>query len=416
MAQPRTLILSDAVPSDRDVGGIWLRDWLSELVPVRTSLYALDGLGLFDPQFIPDGLKTCIADVRRRALPPEVPTNLSRLKTSAQTAIDRRTRWPRLLREAIAFAKTQRIEQVWAVLELPVIYYLAPRLARALNVPLITTVWDPPESVLLNARLDRFSRNAALRDFDEAMQVAVGGATMSPAMQVAYAQQYDTPSVILRHVIDPDLVQTPQPKLAQDSFTIGFSGSLYARNEWRALVAALQERDWQLAGRPVRLRMLSARIDEPVSGPVQIEWLGWRSACDAVQRLSECDLLYLPYWFDPARKTAVDYCFPSKLTTYMAAGRPTLYHGPESGSPMQFAREHPVLAGCHTLESRQIAEQLECLLTNTTRLAQMRAAIPHALDREFTRQVQRERLAWLLKLPAVLEEESAETQLIGAAD
>lgn len=430
MAQPRTMILCATAPSTQEVGGIWLCDWLQELLPVRTSLYTLNGIGAYEAEAVPDGLSVCVADGQRLRVPSANTTKFSRLQTSAQTVLDRFARWPRSLREAIAFGRAQRIEQIWAVLDWPEVYYLAPRLARALDVPLIVTVWDPPESVLLSLRLDRFSRKAALKDFDDALEAAIGGATMSPAMQAAYTERYDLPSVILRHTIQSELIQTPtrrplgrgvagehegaHPGASDEELVIGFSGSLYARQEWRALVAGLQQRDWRLADRPVRLRMLSGRLDEPVTGPVRIEWLGWRSAGDAVRCLAECDLLYLPYWFAEERRTAVDFCFPSKLTTYMAAGRPIFYHGPESGSPMQFAQRYPVLTGCHTLDPGDIAEQLEHVLSDAEGLERMRSAIPQALEGEFTRTVQRERLAWLLNLQPMSDKLSAPPETAGA--
>lgn len=413
MAQPRTLILSDSVPSRHEVGGIWLLDWLRELVPVRTSMYLLDGARAYDHELIPDGLTTCVANVRRRP-PPADHSTFSRMQTAVQSAYQRWTCWPRLLREAIRFAQAQRIEQVWAVLDWPAIYYLAPRLARALDVPLIVTVWDPPESILLNGQLDRFSREIALRDFDNAMLTAVGGATMSQGMQRAYAEQYDTPSVILRHTVNPELIQTTEWRELGDEIVIGFSGSLYARREWRAFVTALQQSDWTIAGRPVRLRMLTGRIDEAISGPVRIEWFGWRSTADAVRCLAECDLLYLPFFFAPERRKATEYCFQSKLTTYMAAGRPTFYHAPTYSAPVAFAEEYPVLEACHSLEPSEIAEQLERLLTNRAAQERMLGAIPEALENEFTRAVQRDRLAWLLGLPSAPENAPEMVEPVGA--
>ena len=60
---------------------------------------------------------------------------------------------------------------------------------------------------------------------------------------------------------------------------------------------------------------------------------GWHATTDAVAILSACDVCYVPYWFDEAFRPGVELSFPNKVSLYLAAGRPILYHGPEQATP-----------------------------------------------------------------------------------
>jgi hypothetical protein len=80
--------------------------------------------------------------------------------------------------------------------------------------------------------------------------------------------------------------------------------------------------------------------------------------------MAECDILYCPYFFDEKRKEISRTSFPSKVTTYLAAGRPILYHGPDYASPAIFLREHGAAEFCHSLATGDILGVISRLATD----------------------------------------------------
>jgi glycosyltransferase involved in cell wall biosynthesis len=94
----------------------------------------------------------------------------------------------------------------------------------------------------------------------------------------------------------------------------------------------------------------------------RIEFLGWHSQVETIELLSEADILYCPYWFDPVFVTEARLCFPSKLITYLAAGRPVLFHGPSYASPARFLKEHNAALFCHSLVPSEVAAALQLLV------------------------------------------------------
>ena len=79
-------------------------------------------------------------------------------------------------------------------------------------------------------------------------------------------------------------------------------------------------------------------------GPNRIEKLGYLPQDKTIRHLSECDILYCPYFFDEKRKEISKTGFPSKLSTCLAAGKPVFYHGPDYGSPSIFLKKHDAAA------------------------------------------------------------------------
>jgi glycosyltransferase involved in cell wall biosynthesis len=89
-----------------------------------------------------------------------------------------------------------------------------------------------------------------------------------------------------------------------------------------------------------------------------VEFLGWHSQEETIQLLSEADVLYCPYWFDSAFEEESRLSFPSKLTTYLAAGRPVLFHGPAYASPAVFLKERGAGECCFSLDTDSIIASL----------------------------------------------------------
>ncbi len=147
-----------------------------------------------------------------------------------------------------------------------------------------------------------------------------------------------------------------------ERLSIGFVGTLYARQTWQALLAALDEVDWRLQGRKVELvfvgdeRKLASQ--DVARRPIRLT--GWLPTPECLKQLEACDLGYLPYWLN--RGEWVEQCFPSKLTSYVAAGIPVLVHAPLQSTPARFLSQYPLGICCPSLDSEDIRAALEHLL------------------------------------------------------
>lgn len=397
MSVPNVLLLSGAVPSDKDVGGLVLRELLQRYphdhICAASFHYNSDGRlspGLGWLPFLAEPLPFAIGAGWAAGW-------RGRIATHVRFRRARHLGQPGLIRRAVDFARRRRVGLLWAVLNRPPIYHIATEVARRLDVPMVCTVWDPPESVCHAHHLDRLSRSVALRDFDVALGTAGRCAVMSEAMRDEYAARYGIEAVILRQGVKAEerLPTATRPN-DNDRFVIGFCGTMYAVREWQALLFALERVNWRIADREVVVRALTTRMEGTVSRRANIEWLGWRPMPETIRLLAESDVNYLPYWFDDAHRTAVRLCFPSKLSPYLATGRPVFFHGPAESSPPRFFERYPVAVCAHSLDEGEIIAALKRVATDRVFYRRAGAAIEAALDEELSMSVFRERFAELI--------------------
>jgi hypothetical protein len=99
--------------------------------------------------------------------------------------------------------------------------------------------------------------------------------------------------------------------------------------------------------------------------PANIEFCGFHSPAETVRILSGCDAAYLPQPFEPALHELARYSFPTKLSTYLAAGRPILIHAPEHASLAEFYGQFAVGARCSVLDPNVLAAAIETLAEGT---------------------------------------------------
>jgi hypothetical protein len=92
---------------------------------------------------------------------------------------------------------------------------------------------------------------------------------------------------------------------------------------------------------------------------MNIEYLGWRSQKETIEIFENSDLLYCPYWFDPNFEMESKLSFPSKLSSYLASGRPVLFHGPDYSSPGRFLKENQAAALCFSLDANLLKVTIE---------------------------------------------------------
>lgn len=394
MSLPRLLLVCDDAPGGGGVGEIFLRELCSGY-PHDKLAFAVVGSPPRneDPQF--ESVPKCYA--RWGTYLPNVSGN--RVLAAARRHIrfryaafrERKMKLPQFLQ----FATEQTPDLVWAVLSSPSIFRMAPVISKHLSRPLVSTIWDPPEGIGLQYGLDRVSRRVATQDFFRALKSSVRCSVISEAMDREYTQ-YSGSRTILRHGIDDGTVR-PANVSEPNELRIGFCGSLYATDTWEYFMKGLDKLSWKLAGRPVRVIVAGKQCPRTQANcPARIEFLGWRPMNEIIEIMGTCHFLYLPYWFNPAYADSVRLCFPTKLTTYLTAGRPTFFHGPSTASVIAFFDRFRVGHGCHHTDPSAIAADLSKFAEDVLGGTEFESEIHRAVEEELNFEVFHRRFRELL--------------------
>jgi glycosyltransferase involved in cell wall biosynthesis len=382
--KPVTLLLTGSVPGSAHVGEIILRDLAVHHGPERMPCVAVVPAkyrGTVDPGL--DGMRV-------RLLRSPHTHGMAR-GTGSWVSLKKRLRFvagfqrevSRLAEEVVASAREAGVQQVFAVLNNALTIALAHRVSDALGVPLVTLVWDPPEYLFRQARFDRWSRTALHREFRKSLAGSVRVAVVSETMQRDFAAFTRAPIHLLRHGLDFDDAVSGTA-LLDDEWLIGFAGSMYSDGAWKALTGALDHVGWRVAGRPVRLRLLTGRILLSSRRSARVDYLGFRPVSEVQRLLGECHLTYMPQPFESEFADLCRYSFPTKLANYLSLGRPVLVHCPDDSALAEFFRQHPVGVHVPSLEPDPIVEALEALLGDEPRYARAGANASSLARSEFS--------------------------------
>jgi len=398
---PRLLLISDMVPGAPGVGGVYLND-LCALYPADRLACCAIGASPNDPWPGP------FDDAAHTTVPRPAEHGFLRLGRH----VHRRTRAPYeryvaartrrdVLPRIVRFGRDAGVDAVCVPLASPTSIRVAAATAGALGVPLHTLVWDPPRYYLGEYwKLRGTALEELLRLFGKAVSQAERCGVMSDEMSRDYERAYGTACVVMQHGIARRWWRPPATAPAPDRLTIAYAGSLYARSEWNALLDALARRNWRLAGREVTIRFLGSRLELDVAAPARIEFLGWRNRAETLALLAESDVCYLPYWFAEEYAEVVRQAFPTKLPTYLAAGRPVFFHAPRDSSPARFFDRYAAGTLCDSRDPDRIAAALELLVTDRDAYYRAGLAGRVALEECFDLEIFRRRFAALLGVDA----------------
>jgi len=400
-AVPRTLLLAGTPPNPDGVGGIILAD-LCEFLPPDSVRVAciVEGQPRPDP-VVAQGLRlrSFPVDFQRR------PTSRFGLPGRAVNALaqTRRNRVAisRAVDDCVRWAREEGVGQVWAVLDSPLVTEIAAPVAERLGVPLRTTVWDDVHHNNRYYGLDRFTARRSLDGFAKALRKSSAIAAIGESMREEYRRVYGVESVVVRHGVAPDRDELARPREDDGLVRIGFAGSISASSAFELLLKALDGLGWRLGGREVCLRLLGHRFDLRSPVPRHVECFGWRSVDDTIRLLGGCDFNYLPQPFEADWAPFTRLSFPSKLTTYLATGRPMLLHAPPTGSLVPFNERYGFARACTSLDREALVQALQDMLDPAIAAASV-AGGRKALAEEFTREHFRESFARFLGVDSEL--------------
>jgi glycosyltransferase involved in cell wall biosynthesis len=380
---PRTLLLSSTAPGSNGVGAIILRD-LCKFFPKESlcafiaasgsSANSVDGDSAWLPIKKADDCGWRLQGSRLNRI-VKWPLNWWRNKRAVNRTVD----------EAVAFAKIHNIELIWAVLDSPTSVAIARRVANRLELPYLVMVWDDIHHNLPYFGVYRLFQKSLLSEWGRTLKQAERCAVIGESMKDEYDRAFGTNAIIVRHGVGPELIQPPATEPSEEGpIRIGFIGSVTAGTAFQAFILALDQNEWRIGGREVYLRLAGHRFDLWCQKPANIEYLGWRSLEDSIAMLSESDINYLPQPFEAGLQAMSRLSFPTKLTTYLAAGRPVLLHCPKTASLFRFHQENPFGICVDSLEQGEIVSALECLLSDRKRYSDRVSAGQAALEKEFS--------------------------------
>jgi glycosyltransferase involved in cell wall biosynthesis len=270
-----------------------------------------------------------------------------------------------LLPQIFNFARVHNVEAIWVVLQGQTMVRLAVPLARALNVPLFTQVWDPFRWWLSENRIDRWTSKRLFAKFDNVIRSSKSCATASWAMSETYTEKYRVENVPVIAGLPSTCAHPPAKRPHSDGeFLIAIAGQIYARDQWDCLIHTLNTVNWVIAGRKIRVRVMGGKFFVNAQSPANFEYLGWQSQADTIRLLSESDLLYMPYWFSADFKEESSNSFPSKLVSYFASGRPVFCHAPAYSSPAKYVAKHNAGYMCCSMVPSDVLRVLELVITD----------------------------------------------------
>lgn len=398
---PNVLLLTGHAPGTQGVGQLFLHDLVLAYPRAQLSCFAVIEPGMASNTPDLEWLDIGYAHRPRETGYRRFGATFFHISTWFVWHLNTLLRLPALASRIARYARPRGIQVVWAVLSSPTLIILSRLVATRLGVPFVTTVWDPPELLSQNLGFGTARHKALLKAFGKAMHLSTRCGVASEGMKDEYTRDYGVASIVHIHGIPAAAQKPPSSALHSNiRLTIGFAGSVYTTQEWNALLDALSRSHWRLNGRDISLRLLT-QTPFPHQKDLPIEYLGWRPAAEVIALLSEVDILYLPYWFGDSHRTVVRLCFPNKLSTYLAAGRPVLFHGPEDSSPARFLKRYPAGLCCHSMNPTDIVETLRHLVDDEAVRETAAEACKKALAEELNLDVFRRRFAELIGISDV---------------
>jgi hypothetical protein len=354
---PKVLLLVYGDPRSLGIGNIFLRETVQHYPRERLFRYSLVPHNAYQGEVDWHGVPT----ITRRARTSIIPIVSSLLDWRFRLLSARR-----MAEEIEQFVAANKIDLIWSVLNSSCTIALTQRLMTSVGIPFVSTVWDAPEYFAMNHHMDPVTARIMLRNYSQVLRKSRRVSVVSESTRDVYSRRYGVNGLILRHGIHPDLWHgRPDERRPSSYFTIGFAGSLYAKREWNALLDTIRCVNGSLEGRTVIVRFIGRFPKTFARAAPFVEMAGRRLRSETLEMLSEVDVAYLPYWFDRKHSYVVKTSFPSKLSTYLAAGIPVFYHGPADSSPARFFKDYPVGLCCHSLKTLDILATLKRLATDT---------------------------------------------------
>lgn len=380
-----TVLISDIPPCTNYSGGIFLDQILASIdYGVRHALIVLN------PEIKPETTPRAKAAMRIETL--RKPVEYHETASFPAAAVRERERVAAdTVRSVIVPDLVARLEAIgakslWVLLEGQTLIRVAHELQRVTSLPMTVQVMDPPTNWLRAHGVDPETTGEILDQYDEVLRGAAAVAAGSWAMAELYRERHGTPSFAVAPSLAEELARPPAAfPSGQRPFRIAVAGQIYARDEWCALTRALDRTDWRIDGRTVEIHAFTR---DPIAADLialgHVVCRRWLPTPELIDALQDMDLVYCPYRFGEPFREEATLCFPSKLTTYLASGRPVLFHGPRYASPARFLAREDAAFTWHSTDPDELGGVLAGILRDPEAYARVAAAGRRLFDTMLT--------------------------------
>lgn len=270
-----------------------------------------------------------------------------------------------ILPDVLVVSERLKAAGYWILLEGQTMIRLAHEIMKSSKLPVTVQVMDPPYNYFRVHNVDRDSQDELFLKYEFVMTNAKACAAASWSMAEQYSEAFRIPCFSVVPSLPEELAQEAAQFPSQSStFRIALAGQIYARDEWNALMSVLEKlRDSERKAIEVHAFTRDLAVGEPVNGiPVRVH--PWMTTEELLKQLQEMDLLYCIYRFGDAFREESELCFPSKLTTYLASGRPVLFHGPENSSPARFLAQWDAAFFCYSQNPNELASVVRSAMSD----------------------------------------------------
>lgn len=362
----KILLISPVPPCDNYSGGLVLEQLCRFLPQGSLACFAL-----MDPKLEPKiatDLKWIPVEYASKPADgwPKLPYQLGTLISLAGESYNASFVTGALIDKIVQFGKKHRIDAIWIALQGQTSIRLAKPVAKTLDVPLLSEVWDPPEWWLKENNIDAFWTKTILKRFGQTLKFSKSCAVASWAMAEEYQRRHGANTTPFLPSLPRNWAYPAGRKIhSLRELIIGVAGQLYSTQEWDSLIVALDSLNWKIGQRNIKIRLLGNSINIKSYNRMRIEYLGYQNQQNTLRLMNESDILYCPYLFNPTFEMVSRLSFPSKLITYLAAGRPVFFHGPKYASPGIFLEEHRAGLHCASLKKEEISKMLKMLATDS---------------------------------------------------
>ncbi len=364
----KTLLITSSLPSDADVGQLLVQRMLDVVpdLPIAIAAIVADSqvVQSVDPQ--QPTPRKIFTEQHEHAIPRSI-NRWSQLSIAAKRVLHQRE-FARQAEQIVAFAQQHDCQQIWAVLGSLNVLEVAPRVAEMMPVPLITQVWDDIEHLARQRSFHGLALRGLRHRFARCLNLSQRTGVICETMAEDYQRKYSANPVIVR--LGAEGAQSPSlTSTSKSEFNITFSGGMYCLSAWQSLMSTLDACDWAIGGKSIRIQVYCSDIRLNSSGPANVTFLGWRNEQQVRQGLRESDLLYLPQPFETHQQSLARLSFPTKLTDYVASGRPVLVHAPAHASLAVLAQKYTDMPYCGSLEPDHLRGVLYDLVASPDRYA-----------------------------------------------
>jgi len=388
---PRILLVTWTPPGCRNVGEIILRDLCSFLPPASLRICEVSNFPDAGSDY--EGIRLAAPD--EQAWYP-LPGRVGGFFNHLRVRFAFRRQADRLVQAIADYALAQGVEKIWLTLSSQALIRVGAQLAEKTQLPILSLVWDPADFLASHQGWDSHSVRWTMRNFHRTMARSSRAMVVSEPMVQRYSSDYGIPCTVVRHAFEESPVELNEAVDDQQPIRIGFAGTLYDQSQLNCLLEALNQLEWALGGRPIILRMIGNfyRFTK-LQVPAQVELLGWRGTEATRQLLTQCTFAYLPVSFQSSYAEFARLAFPTKLSTYLAAGRPVLVHAPDYAAPVPFCQELGFGAVCTSMSVDALKSTILALCTPGVQLSMMKNVRRTHLE-HFSRKVMRRQFAKFL--------------------